>query len=264
MREGHRASFERLEGRRLLAVVINEILAQNASGLTDEDGDTPDWIELRNTGGSPVDIAGWHLTDDALDLTQWTFPSPTVIPAGEYLTVFASNKDRAVAGQELHTNFELLGSGEYLALVQPNGTTIESAFNPFPAQHDDKSYGIASGPSTTPVTLIGDGTLSKVLSPSGPSAATDDHWFKRVFDDSLWNSKITGVGFDRDTSPNNVLDPYIGNGTGSVGTGVGDELTTTQMPNARLTAYIRVPFTVVDAAQLTSLSLSLRYDDGFI
>src|SRR5688500_13971162 len=119
-----RPAIERLERRRLLAVVINEFVAQNASGLTDQDGDTSDWLELKNTGGSPVDVGGWHLTDNALDLTQWTFPSPTVIPAGGYLTVFASNKDRAVAGQELHTNFELLGSGEYLALVQSNGTTI--------------------------------------------------------------------------------------------------------------------------------------------
>ena len=52
-----------------------------------------------------------------------------------------------------------------------------------------------------------------------------------------------------------MLDPYIGT-----------ELTTGQMPSSttRTSAYVRVPFTVTDKDQLTSLALDLRYDDGFI
>ena len=57
-----------------------------------------------------------------------------------------------------------------------------------------------------------------MLAPTGPSAATDDFWREVTFNDAAWHSKITGVGFDRDTPPSNVLDPYIGSGAGTVGT----------------------------------------------
>ena len=39
-------------------------------------------------------------------------------------------KDRAVVGSNLHTNFKLFGSGEYLALVLPDTTQISDSFDP--------------------------------------------------------------------------------------------------------------------------------------
>jgi hypothetical protein len=47
-------------------VVINEFLSANvsASGLRDEDLQYSDWIELYNRGGTPVNLAGWSLSDD--------------------------------------------------------------------------------------------------------------------------------------------------------------------------------------------------------
>ena len=83
----------------------------------DEDLDAPDWIELYNGTGVPVNLDGWFLTDDPADLQKWRFPA-TVIGAGEFLVVFASEKDREVAGRELHTNFKLSVTGEFLALVR--------------------------------------------------------------------------------------------------------------------------------------------------
>src|SRR4051812_6621007 len=93
-------SFESLECRRLLAgVVINEFLANNNNGILDQDNDHSDWIELKNTDAAAVNLAGYSLTDDAANLTKWTFPSVS-IPAGGYLLVYASGKNRAVAGQQ--------------------------------------------------------------------------------------------------------------------------------------------------------------------
>lgn len=122
-------------------VRINEFLAVNQGGLQDEDGDTSDWIEIQNTSGAPVDLAGWHLTDDATDPFKWTFPA-TVVPDGGFLIVFASDKDRAISGSELHTNFKLTSGGEYLALLLPD-LTLSSAYAPsFPAQSENVSYGL--------------------------------------------------------------------------------------------------------------------------
>src|SRR5882672_9443563 len=94
-------------------VIISEFLAQNDGGLHDQDGETPDWIELHNTGASAVDLSGWHLTDTATNLTKWTFPS-TNLAGGGYLIVFASGKNRATNGAELHTNFQLDQNGGYI------------------------------------------------------------------------------------------------------------------------------------------------------
>src|SRR5688572_14404520 len=72
-------AIERLEARlAMTGVVISEFLASNASGITDEDGERQDWIELTNTSATPVDLAGWGLTDDAGDLAKWILPSTTL------------------------------------------------------------------------------------------------------------------------------------------------------------------------------------------
>lgn len=130
---------------------ISELLASNQDGLLDEDGDASDWIEIHNSGAVDVDLGGYFLTDDAGNLMRWMIPSPTILPAGDYLVVFASDKDRAVSGQELHTDFKLTTSGEYLGLVLPDGTTIQSEYAPgFPAQEADISYGRRFNPGISP------------------------------------------------------------------------------------------------------------------
>ncbi len=120
--------------------VINEFLAANKTGLRDEDGDLSDWIEILNPASVPGNLQGWYLTDDRFDLTKWRFPN-TPLGAGQYLVVFASNKNRTNNSARLHSNFQLNSDGEYLALVDPQ-TNVVSAFVPnYPKQVDDVSYG---------------------------------------------------------------------------------------------------------------------------
>src|SRR5690242_6305245 len=88
------------------SVSITEFLAANDGGLQDEDSESPDWIEIYNSGPGAVNLGGWHLTDDSANLTKWTLPA-MVLLQNNYLVVFASGKNRAVAGSPLHTNFKL-------------------------------------------------------------------------------------------------------------------------------------------------------------
>ena len=74
-------------------VVINEIMASNQKTIYDEDGDTPDWIELFNMGSEQIDLSGFSLSDDSLEIQKWQF-NGTVINPGEHLLIFASEKDR--------------------------------------------------------------------------------------------------------------------------------------------------------------------------
>ena len=50
-------------------VVISELMASNATILQDEDGEFSDWIEILNTGDAAIDLAGWSLTDEVLELS---------------------------------------------------------------------------------------------------------------------------------------------------------------------------------------------------
>jgi len=126
-------------------LVISEFLAANARSLADEDGDYEDWIELRNVSGQTVNALGWSLTDDPAVPAKWTLPS-TNVPAGGYLLVFASGKDRRVPGRRLHANFRLNNDGEYLGLVAVDGETVASEFAPqYPPQATDISFGVNSG-----------------------------------------------------------------------------------------------------------------------
>jgi hypothetical protein len=74
-------------------IQLNEIVSSNASVIYDEDGDTPDWIELHNPSNQAVNLDGFGITDDPGDLSMWIFPSIVIEPNG-FLVIFASDKDR--------------------------------------------------------------------------------------------------------------------------------------------------------------------------
>jgi len=73
-------------------ILISEVCASNGAIIADNDGDYSDWIELTNTGSEVINLSGFCLSDDSLDLSQWCFPEYLLLP-GEYLVVFASGKD---------------------------------------------------------------------------------------------------------------------------------------------------------------------------
>jgi hypothetical protein len=123
---------------------ISEFLAENQSGLKDDEGNRSNWIELHNGGAAPVNLAGWFLTDSPTNLTKWPFPRVLLLPA-KFMVVFASAKNRANDLAHLHTNFRLNKQGGYLALVNP-ATNVVSEFSPaYPKQAADVSFGSVRG-----------------------------------------------------------------------------------------------------------------------
>ncbi len=122
-----------------------------------------------------------------------------ILEADAYLVVFASGKDRRDPAGELHTNFKLSGSGEYLGLVRPDGITVASEFAPtYPVQAADVSYGLAE--TRLQSELLAAGAMAKAMvplddamEPQSPDAARP--WTLEDFDDSAWPSGTTGVGY---------------------------------------------------------------------
>ncbi len=124
-------------------LIITEFMAANRNGLTDEDGDLSDWVEIYNRSNEPVNLAGWSLTDDANQPEKWFFPKITLSP-DSYLLVFASGKDRKPvdAQRPLHTNFRLRRDGEVIALYNPTTRRFSDAVTvTYPPQFSDVSYG---------------------------------------------------------------------------------------------------------------------------
>ncbi|QDU91767.1 CotH protein [Pirellulimonas nuda] len=236
-------SFETLEVRHLLSATpfISELLASNSGGLQDQDGDFSDWLEITNPALTPVDLGGWYLTDNGSNLTKWQFPSVS-IPAGGSLVVFASSKDRTDPASELHANFSLSAGGEYLGLVAPDGVTVASAYDPqFPAQSANVSYGYTPvGVELLPASGAG------VLIPTNGSLGTA--WTAPGFDASAWTPVASAVGYHTGGD----YAPLIGTDIRTAMQGVGSS------------AYLRVPFTVSDLAEVEGLLLKMQFDDGFV
>ena len=121
-------------------IVISEVLNANVSSLKQPDGEYYDWIELHNTTGSPISLAGYALSNNAKNPAKWVFPDVT-LNAGEYLTVLASGKNVTDAQKKnnLETNFGLSSQGDVVFLFQPDATILDKML--VPKGHADVSYG---------------------------------------------------------------------------------------------------------------------------
>ncbi len=106
------------------SVHLNEVMASNNSTIADEDGDFEDWIEIYNSGDEPVNLSGFGLSDDYDNPFRWAFPDTSIAP-GEFMLIWASNKNRQQPGAPLHTNFAISSSGEEVILTSPDGARID-------------------------------------------------------------------------------------------------------------------------------------------
>ena len=99
--------------------------------FADADGDFSDWIEIHNPDATPLNLSGYHLTDNSSNLDKWTFPSVTVPPGG-YIVVFASSKNRIDPSAQLHTDFLFLSkassSPSSRPMVQPFSALFRRPF----------------------------------------------------------------------------------------------------------------------------------------
>lgn len=127
-------------------IVINEFMASNDTTLVPNAvaNTFDDWIELLNTGSSPLELGGWHLTDSPGNPTKWTFPAGTTLDVGELLVIIANGNGMPDTNGNLTVNFKLSAGGDYLALLRPN-LSVASEYGTggmiYPEQSEDVSYG---------------------------------------------------------------------------------------------------------------------------
>ncbi len=234
------------------AVRITEFLASNLRGLTDEDSNHEDWIEIYNDGATPVLLDGWYLTDNAGNLTKWRFPNTNIGPA-QFIVVFASNKDRRNPGAPLHTNFKLDPDGDYLALVMPDGVTIATHFTPeFPVQATDISYGFPALQTKTVLTQ-GAPVKWKVWPNATDFSAQSPGWNTNLsYATTVWSNGTSGLGWDDTATPVNYASHF----------GTNANPRSVMIGQAR-SLFTRFQPVITNVATADSLRLRMKFDDGF-
>jgi len=231
-------------------LVISEFMASNAETLLDGDGDSSDWVEIFNTTPYDIELGGWYLTDNDNNLKKWKFPLGTTIKANDYLIVFASGKGNLYypyicSKACCHTGYSLAIEGEDLAIVKPDGQICVEYEGEYPPQLPDISYGLAPAMvESAKFTKEGD-SVSYIVPTNG---SLNTLWTALEFNDSLWSSGSTGIGFDS----YGIFDSLIKTDIQS------------QMYLKRTSVYIRIPFEVENTQEIESLILRMKYDDGFV
>jgi hypothetical protein len=104
-------------------LVINELVASNKTGPTDEGGAYPDWFELYNMSSESISLSGFYVSDTLDNLTRARLDASLTIAAGGVLLLWADGDiDQGV----LHMPFALSAAGESLYLSDPEQKLIDS------------------------------------------------------------------------------------------------------------------------------------------
>jgi hypothetical protein len=107
-------------------VKINEIMAWNTTTLKDNSGNYSPWIELYNSGPSPINLQGYYLADHSYDLLRWQFPNLNIPPGGHQI-IFISGKKTGGPG-EIHCDISLNSTNspwQGIYLSDPSGNIVD-------------------------------------------------------------------------------------------------------------------------------------------
>ena len=83
-----------------------------------------DWVELHNSTGSAVSLAGYGISNNPKNPAKWLFPDISIEP-GEYLLLYATGSADKAQKKNLKLNFCISSTGEALFFFDPNGKLID-------------------------------------------------------------------------------------------------------------------------------------------
>jgi regulation of enolase protein 1 (concanavalin A-like superfamily) len=95
---------------------LNELQADNLTGITNSVGQRVPWLELYNPTANTVSLSGLFLSTNYANLTAWAFPSGATINPSQFEVIFADAQSSLSTATELHTSFTLSSGSGSLAL----------------------------------------------------------------------------------------------------------------------------------------------------
>ena len=119
-------------------LVINEILATNSETNSDENGDYDDWFEVYNFGNETLNLKDYYFTDDKDKPFKWQITSDDnyYIAPGEFVLFWCDNEPNE---GDLHTNFKLLSSGEFVGIYTIENVLVDGI------EFNEQTTGISYG-----------------------------------------------------------------------------------------------------------------------
>jgi len=204
-----------------IVIKVNELICNNSKSYADELGEYDDWVELYNPGSSPVNVAGWYVSDTTLPSTFHRIPTydpnKTIVPAGGFLVLWADGQP--IQGPA-HLPFKFDKDGEefYLAKMV-NGQLQIMDQVVFPKAKNDVPYGripdgtgswkVLSDPTpgtaNVPARVLSGFVVNEIMAVSGPS----------VLDE--WGEETDWIEFYNPSgSPVNLGGLYITDSTGDL------------------------------------------------
>jgi len=97
---------------------INELQADNLTGITNRAGQHTGWLELYNPSTNVISLNRLYLANNYTNLLQWAFPTNASINAGQFKVIFADSLTNLSTTNELHTSFILPSGTGSLALTR--------------------------------------------------------------------------------------------------------------------------------------------------
>lgn len=131
-------------------IVINEVVSSNIAGITDEDGEFVDWIELYNNSGQSVNLEGFIINDRNNPSNGWELPA-VELASKSFILLYASGKDR----KDIAINYRtIIDRGDNWQYKVPQNGTIDSnwrlpGFNATGWQTGASGFGYGDGDDNT-------------------------------------------------------------------------------------------------------------------
>jgi hypothetical protein len=132
---------------------LSEVVALNVTGLSDEAGGRPDWVEVRNCSSETVPLEDVLLGKGFPESEGWyAFPAGAALPPGEHFVVFC---DESTTEGSRHAPFSLRAGGDRVVLASrsPSGALELIDVVDFGAQEEDRAFARSSCGSSWAVAL---------------------------------------------------------------------------------------------------------------
>jgi hypothetical protein len=122
---------------------LNELQADNQTGITNRAGQHVPWVELFNPSSTAVSLDGLYLTDTYASLTNWALPTGTTIAPRGFKLVFLDNQTNLSTTTELHAGFTLSNAsgGVALSRLDTNGVALMLDYLNYTNLGPDHAYG---------------------------------------------------------------------------------------------------------------------------
>src|SRR5262249_28913397 len=121
---------------------LNELQADNLTGITNSAGQRTPWLELYNPSTNVVALSNLYLSATYTNLTKWAFPSNAVINPRQFKVIFADGLTNISTTNELHAAFTLPSGSGSLALSRSSSGTFQVLdYIDYTALTPNRSYG---------------------------------------------------------------------------------------------------------------------------